>query len=464
MSDPRPNILLITDDQHRWDFYGDTGVVPTLRTPNMDRLRADGATLTNAYANCPICMPARFNWCYGLYASQASDGLMANRWHWPDDLPSMPQALQRAGYHTAMVGKLHSHAGLESYDVTAHEDQTRARGFDDVLEVSGKSLVTWYDCRWTRHLESRGLLQRYKDDLRYRNIQLGGCERYEPSFLETPDTMDGFIGNQACQWLGDHRGEQPFFLHASFCGPHFPLDPPREFFDKYRPQDMPAPVGVTDPAAIRQWQEHRALYCGLIELVDQQIGRLLDVLAARGLADTTAVLFTTDHGDMIGDLGLNHKGIWPDPSCRTPIMVRMPGLVQPATRLTGMVEAVDLPCTVLDIAGCGPDASVHLPRTPGRSFWPYVTGQSPTFRPWAYSECGGRRAWRMIVEDRWKYVFHTQGRDCLYDRIADPLDQTDLADSPAAAHHLARLRRQMIQSLTNCVAPDRATGDQAGAR
>jgi choline-sulfatase len=381
--------------------------------------------------------------------------MMGNSWHWPSDLRSMPQALQAGGYHTAVIGKVHSHAGLEPYDVTAHEHETAERGFDEVFEVCGKSLPTWYRCRWTRHLESRGLFEKYLEDLRRRVAQLGGEDRYEPSFLAPDDTADGFIGNEACRWLGQYAADKPFFLHASFCGPHFPLDPPREFFDKYRPQDMPPPVGVTDPAQILRWQQLRALYCGLIEQVDRQVGGLLDILDRRALAGNTVVLFSTDHGDMIGDLGLNHKGVPNDASCRAPITMRWPGVVPAGAVLDGLAEAVDLPCTILDIAGRREDIPNLLPQSPGRSFLPYLAEQVSEIRPWAYAECGARRHWRMCCERGWKYVLGPDEREHLYDRNADGHDQHDLAGDPAAADPLHRLRRQLLLSITRVAAPNR---------
>ncbi len=452
----RPHILLITDDQHRYDFYGHTGRAGPLHTPAFDRLAVEGTVLNRAYSNCPVCMPARFTWYHGLYASQAAHGLMRNCHTWPPGLHTMPRALQNAGYHTAVIGKVHAHGPLDFVDLTEHEHALLAMGFDEACEASGKSLASWRDCRWTQHLASRGLLDAYRRDMVRRNDQLGGHERYEPSFLKTDDYIDGFIGNRATDWLNDYASDQPFFLHVSFCAPHFPLDPPPEFFGRHRPEDMPPPVGVTDPAVIRQWQEHRAMHADMIALVDQQVGRLLEVLDQRGLADHTIVVYGTDHGDMLGDLGLDHKG-WPhDPSCRTPITVRWPGVVEPQRTLDTMVEAVDLPCTLLDIAGCGERLNEHLPQTPGRSFLPSLTGQCDTHRQWAYAECalGAERTWRMCCEPGWKYILQPSGGERLFNLVDDPHEQHDLARDAAQAARISRMRHQLLSSMSSCVAPD----------
>lgn len=455
----QPNILLITDDQHRWDFYGDTGAVPTLRTPNLDRLRAEGTTFSNNYAVCPVCMPNRFSWCYGLYPSQASYRLMANAHDWPSPgrFPSMPGRLQEAGYHTAMVGKLHSHAGLYSKDISVLEWQSRARGYHDVWEVSGKSLSYWFDCRYTHYLKGKNLLGTYRRDLERRNPQLGGRERYEPSPLAEEDAMDSVIGRRAVQWLRSYNGERPFFLHVSFCGPHFPLDPPAELFESYRPEDMPPPAGLVDQGEHRKWQEYRALYCGLIELVDRQVGAVLDALKDRGWAEDTVILYGSDHGDLIGDLGQNGKGFWNDASCRTPVTVCAPGGEVSVDR--GMTQSVDLPLTILDIACLDTD---QLSQSPGRSFWSRVGDTGENDRAWAYAECkNGPEEWRMVVDPDWKYVWHASRGEMLFRRSSDPDDMQNLV-SQAPPDVPAHMRRCLIESLAGCVAPNTIPNYQTG--
>lgn len=447
-----PNILLVTDDQHRWDFF-EGGSVSCLSVPALSRLAAEGTTLTHAYSNCPICMPTRFTWLYGLYASQAAERLAGNAHDWPGHLPSMTHALRDAGYRTALVGKLHSHAGLYRRDLVRDEDDTRARGFDDVFETSGKSLAWWFDCRYTRHLDSKGLLGTYRDDVAGRCAQLGGQERYAPSPLAVEDHMDSVIGAEACRWLEAYDGEKPFFLHASFCGPHFPLDPPEPYFGRHRSEEMPAPDGVDDPGEIRKWQERRALYCDLIVLVDEWIGRLLGVLDAKGLAGETLVVFTTDHGDMMGHCGHGQKGRPHDASARTPVIARLPGVIAGGKTLEGMIEAVDLPCAILEAAGGGGDQRIRelLPDTPGRSWWKYVCGDADSRRDWIYCEHHAP-TWRMAREHDWKYVCRPGAGDMLFNMADDLGERDNLIDEPAHAERVSRMRRQLITSMATCTA------------
>lgn len=462
----RPNILLITDDQHRWDFYG--SALPVLHTPAFDRLQAEGATLINTYSNCPICVPSRFTWYTGLYASQGHRRLTANAHTWPspERVRYMPQTLQKLGYHTSVIGKIHWYGGLYSLDLCAQEYLAHQRGFDDVYETCGKSLAFWIDCNYTHYLAEKGLLQTYRQDLIWRNDQLGGEERYAPSPLRLEDTIDALTGRKAVEWLHGYQEDKPFFLHVSFCNPHFPIDPPIELFDHYQPEDMPAPIGVTDPGLIRRYQEIRAAYAALVELVDLQIQALFAALQEKHLLENTVILFVTDHGDLLGDLvngqeeGFHlvrsHKGLPYDGACRTPIFAWYPKAIPGGKVLDEMVEHVDLPATILEIAGLRGDLNDAMPQTPGKSFWGYLTGSAASHRAGAYSETGfDEHAWRMVTIREWKYVWYAGGaREELFDRRADPQEVHNLAGDPACAAILGEMRLKLIESLTHSIAPD----------
>jgi arylsulfatase A-like enzyme len=469
------NILLITTDEHRADCVG-SGRFGTLRTPALDRLRSEGTTFASAYSNCPICMPTRFTWLYGLYASQGGQRLLANALDWPTDLRSAAQCLRRAGYRTAMYGKLHSLMGLFRRDIVAHKYETVARGFDDVCEVSGGTLSYYYDCEYSRYLESKGLLEEWRSFAGWwLHERDSPAERYEPSVLSAEDHLDGFVARRAMEWLSRYDEDRPFFMHVSFCGPHFPITPSEEYFNRYRPEDVPAPLGVDDAEESELWRKNRALYAGFVEQTDGHISRVLDVLDDRGLTEDTLVIYTADHGELIGDYGLNHKSQPYDAACRTPVILRKPGLVNRGTTREALVEAVDLPATILDAAGLGSDPSELLPLSPGYSFLPCATGSRARHRDWIYSECGVLpRGWRMIFDGRHKLVQRGDGGVAVFDLKDDPAELRPIGagvGAPgsagpgatdggvnASAPGSAELLSKLVQSQMCCVAPNRDSG------
>lgn len=443
------SILLITVDQLRFDFVTG-GAVPALATPNLDRIRTGGVQFPNAYSTCPVCMPARFSWMHALRSSQISMDLVANRRDWPapGTLPTLPSLLQSAGYTTALVGKLHSEAGLYRHDLRKIRDQTRARGFDHVVEVSGKALAWWFDCDWTEHLQNRNQLAGYRD--MYRSIpDIFAYRTPAPTFLEPADTMDGFIAARALDWLGKQTMQDRFFLHVSFCGPHFPLDPAAVYLDRFKDCPMPGPEGVSDPGEIRRWQDIRRRYCALIAQIDDEVGKLLDLLEDKGLAESTLVVFCTDHGDMMGHRGRGHKSQPYETSCRTPIYARCPGAIPPGRMVEGFVESIDLPVTLADWAGVLSKKS--FPGSPGRSFRACLEGAPETGRGYCVSE---GKDWRMCRHGSYKYVWRADGRDELYDLSRDPWELNNLISEPDQLARVADLRGKLLTEMAGAAVAD----------
>jgi len=461
-----PNILLITTDEQRFDTYGAPhSDWPQL--PNLSRLRREGTTFTHAYSNCPICMPCRYTWITGLYGSQTERGA-ANGYDWPDYHKTMPQALQKAGYHTVLIGKLHAFTvgTLGRYHLNELEKHSHVWGYDTVCECSGRAIWSHElkreegqygirGCRYTDHLRSRGLCEKAlrenieRDQSERANA---GLEPYRAGVLDVDDTMDGFIVKEMRNFVRTYHGAKPFFLHASFFAPHYPLDVPQDYFGRFRPEDMPPPIGLSDTGLIRRWQENRAMYMALASLVDDQIGRLLETLEERDILDDTVILFTTDHGDMLGDHGLHHKFHPHEGSSRTPIIVRRPDLVPGAVTLPGLVESADLPHTILEIAGLSSEERMaSLPESPGRSFWEYCRQGGERFRESALSETRGHS--RMLRCGDWKYT-RTPGRSgCLYNLAEDPCELVNRADSRECSKDLRRMEEMLIDRMASIRIP-----------
>ena len=444
----RPNLLFLTTDQHRFDFVTG-GVVPGLELPALDRLRRGGTTFTDATSVCPVCMPARYAWTSGLYPSQVAERLLNNAHDWPDGLPTMPAALQAAGYSTALIGKLHSKAGLFRHDLRDGRERNLRLGYDDIIEVAGKSLVNWFDCDWTDHLRQHGLLEGYRAHLAGRGDLFGHGPPYPPNPLPVGHNIDAFVADGVVRWLGGRDEGRPWFLHASFCAPHFPIDPPGEYAGMFRPQDMPPPEGDCPAEQVPGRLAHRAAYCGLLRFVDDQVGCVLDELDRRGLADNTLVVCCTDHGDMLGHHGRINKMRPEETSVRTPITVRCPGRVAADVVDARPVESVDVPATFLSAAGVDPRDA--LPDSHAR---PFLDEAVP--RGEAYAECGrGETGWRMIRTPSHKYVRWGDARESLFDLAADPWESRDLAGTVEGAAILPELRQRLLGRLAGLSAANR---------
>ncbi len=433
MSNPaRPNILFITDDQHRHDWLGWIDDCPA-RTPNLDRLRREGIWHRHCYSNNPLCMPARCSLINGLYSRQS--GQMDNTTDWPSDLPTMPQALQREGYRTAMIGKLHAFEGIPTaLDLTTVQNQIKAFGFDHVHEVAGKTMAWHIDCEWTHHLRRHGLLDAYRAERSKRSpIQNDG----HPFPFAEEHYVDRYVGDHCVDWLSHHDSAQPFFLWAGFCSPHPAYDAPASRLAAHPPESMPLPIDNSDPA---RWPIRRAHYAAMIEIIDEQVGRLLDVLDRRGLTDNTLVVFVADHGEMLGEHNIDGK-CWPhDPSIRVPCLARWPGHIAPGSVSDGLLSLIDLTATCVEVGGTDP--AIALPGNLARSLIAHWQNPSDEFRPFIYSENSGQfqPPWRLVRTRDHKLVHWLRDdRTSLHDLAADPHECHEITKDTITARLRAEL-------------------------
>lgn len=447
MNQKPPNIVLILDDQHRYDWLGLWRRSPA-RTPNLDRLAREGVWHRHAYSTCPLCMPARCSLATGLYGHQT--GMTANVGRWPLTLPTVYQALQKAGYHTAAIGKIHIYEGIpEKADLTTLDETTRRYGFDEVWEVAGKSMAFYIDCHYTHYLREKGLLERYREDGAARGGDEPGDDH--PFIFDAADYVDILVGDRAADWIRNYDGSRPFFLQAGLCCPHPPYDPPAEFAQPYRPEDMPLPIDCDDP---HKWAVRRALYCGMIALVDAQVGRIRQALEDKGILDDTLVLFVADHGEMLGDHDKAGK-CWPhDPSIRVPLIARCPGLIMPGTVSDALVELIDLPATFVEVAGGAvPQA---LPSSPGRSLVSHWDRPTRGHREYIYSEDGGQfhPAFQMVRTPAWKYAYLPgEGSELLFNIEDCPSESVNVADHPRHFAVKDELKTRLLAHLAETPAP-----------
>lgn len=468
MADPL-NILFLMTDQHRADHVG-WAPDSRLDTPNLNRL-AEGTAFTNCLSVNPICTPARTALITGRYTHQI--GTLSMSGDLSREHPTFFRALQNSGYWTSGIGKFHWMQNWpwgvphgQGHDLIALEDEVKKYGLDDAWEVSGKQLAQRNHCRFTERLAKKGLLEAYRQHTESRggNTKVAEETQFtgEPWPFEECDYVDIVTADAALEHLEARPKDQPFCSFVSFCSPHPPFDPPSRWLESVDPNDthdiLVGDATLSTQATERMRRLQRA-YKAMIKLVDDQVGRLMDYLEREDLLKNTLVVFTSDHGEMLGDLGCMQKQHPWAGSVGVPAVVRHPDHLD-GRRFAGPIECIDLTATMLDAAGLDPTEALSRSwpafgdRIPARSLMPVVRGEADSVREFAFSECRG--AWQLIQSERWKYVrWLGQGeidapREELFDLKKDPNEQVDVAGRPEHAEALewCRRRREHVMDTT----------------
>lgn len=431
------NVLLILSDEHQRDVTGCYGN-DVVRTPNIDRLAAEGTRFTGAYTPCPICVPARASIATGRWVHQT--GAWDNAFPYHGQMPSWHHRLRGAGHRVDLIGKLHFRS--------AEDDN----GFSEeilplhVLNGTGDLL---------------GMIRNPpapRGGMKSLALEAGaGSSSY--------NDYDRDIADHACRWLTERGREQPdkpWVLFVSFVRPHFPLIAPEEFFALYTPATVPWPRlyekgSKPDHPAMRALRDcmnyddffedeatvRRAVaaYYALVSYLDHNIGRVLDALLQAGLAESTRVIYTSDHGDNVGNRGLWGKSVMYEESAAVPFIAAGPGVPADAT-VDAPVSLIDLYRTILDAAGvpAHPDDAA----LPSRSIWPLLHGERPGRTVLSeYHAAASITGSFMIRQDRWKYTYYVGYRPELYDMETDPGEECDLATDPAYAPVLAECESKL---------------------
>lgn len=435
-----PNILFIcTDDQARWAVgaNGNKEVV----TPNMDRIYREGANFTNAFTTTPVCSPSRVGMLTGLH------GIQANITDWIEpkdhvhginpDYITWPEVLQKAGYVTGLIGKWH--LGNEP------QFHPTRNGLNHFMGMPG-----------------------------------GGTNPFEPEFevdgiarkISNVYSAD-FCGDDALHFIRQNK-DLPFLLMLHFREPHTPYAPvspeATSLYDKLDPT-IPDFPGIDRERCKKVTKE----YYSAISAADRNIGRVLALLDELRLSENTIVVFTSDHGYMIGHHGLWHKGnattfpsappnfdekTWKDPqrrrpnmfddSIRIPLAIRWPGHIKPGTVIDQWVLQIDFYPTLLALAGVAMPKLPEIQPIEARDFSPFLLGRNPAWRDRYFGEYdmtdGKTSRMRMIRTADWKLIKHyaeAGGEDELYDLRKDPGETTNLFAHPPDAKILSGLEGEL---------------------
>jgi len=448
----QPNIILLTTDQQRGDCLGiDENAPSCLQTPTLDYLARSGARFQRGYAECPSCFPSRRCLLTGTApAAHGMVGMKGNDWNPPHTLPG---ELKKAGYHTYLIGKLHL------------QPHGKRFGFDH-QQLSDAPFQ--YGDEYSRWLQdTHGL---FDLDAGSSHGQDPNGWNARPTHLREDQTHTHWCVSQALEFLKNGRDpSMPFFLNLSLFDPHPPLAPPALYYDRYIHRQLPAPVvgdwadvweapekGLSTSACRiklddQQMQCCRAAYYATVNFIDDQIARLHLFLIRQKLLNNTWILFTSDHGEMLGDHNLYRK-CWPyEGSARVPFFVRPPATDEHPKGIVSdqPVGLQDVMPTLLDIAG------VKIPKAcTGRSLLPVIRGQRAKVRDVLHGEHAGQYEYadgmHYLVSNRYKYVWYSQ-RSCehLFDLQEDPNELHDLSRDPDAEKRLQPWRDRLIKVLKN---------------
>jgi len=444
----RPNLLFIMADQHRYDFLG-CAEAAFPRTPHLDAIAARGVRFSQCTTNSPVCAPARIGLATGLHPWRL--GALDNGAFLPLSTPTYYQRLRDHGYRVGCVGKLDL-AKPDPYNGRYGDRPiVYAWGFTHPEECEGKMHAGGSPRPrgpYTFHLRDRGLLERFHADYQARRAKGWIRGASYDSVLPCEDFEDVYIGRRAVEWVERVPDDFPWHLFVSFVGPHDPFDPPAPFAERTRRADVPPPIAA-DLAGKPAWVRRRALglspdeivhtrrqYGALIELIDAQVGALLDALERRGFAENTCVIYASDHGEMLGDHGLYTKSVAYEAALRVPLLAAGPG-IEGGHVCGAPVELLDLNPTLCDLAGLPPPE--HLD---ARSLVPLLRGETDRHRPDALAVL---RNFRCLRTERYKLIENANDVPELYDLGEDPEERHNLAEERPDI--VGRLHRRLRERL-----------------
>lgn len=443
-TDKRPNVLLIMSDEHNPHVTGCYGN-SIVRTPNMDALAETGVTFENHYCNSPLCVPSRSSLTAGKYASRVDVwGLTCEL---PSaDIPSLPRVMNDAGYESFLCGK-------------QHYDYSRRYGF---TEIGGNFNNTYKTGKGNRRrpdaTDQKGPLSPRFDE--FHSGDHGSTVEHDRKV--TRGAVDFLTKREA--------GEKPFFLFVGYLAPHFPLIVPDEYWQRYKGKiDLPKipegflenmplnykllragfkEIGVPDDVVRRG----RELYYGMTDWVDNEMGKVLAALRAnKALAENTVIIYTSDHGENMGEHGMWWKNCMYEQASRVPLVVSWPKRWKGGQRRAGASAHVDLVKTVTDIAGG------HTPDDwNGDSLAPWMDDGKREWKDFAVSEYYAHfiaSGYVMARSGQWKYTFHTTAdkehgpfRE-LYDLSADPGEFNNLAAKPEHAQKVEAMYKRVVKEV-----------------
>lgn len=454
----QPNILWLCTDQQRFDTIRSLGN-ELIRTPHIDQLVDEGVAFTQAYCQSPVCSPSRASFLTGRYARTTR--CRQNGQTIPDDEVLVSKMFADAGYRCGLAGKLHLASCSEGKVEQRIDD-----GYHD-FRWSHHPQPDWPENAYAQWLHARG--KKWEDlysgpDNGF--VKIGVPTEYHQTTWCAEMTMDFIRGN----------AQRPWFFSFNCFDPHHAFDPPAEYLSKYDPADMPLPKRhdkepLTKPTFQQldsEWAHNSpgefhsgamtnddrrqvtAAYYAMCELIDDQVGRIMQCLEETGQRENTIVIFMSDHGEMLGDHGIYFKGPhFYDEAVRVPLVISWPEKFRSGLKVDGLTELVDLVPTLLEAA------NLDIPeRVQGVSLLPHLTGEADPhshknqvyceyYNSWTHQDAYGT----MLRSETEKIVvYHGTNQGELYDLEIDPDEFVNLWDDPAATERKLRMMQRCFDA------------------
>ncbi len=412
----RPNVLFLMSDEHsphaaRW--MGDR----IIETPALDGLAAEGVAFTSAYCQNPICVPSRASFITGRMSSNV--GVFGNDGGLNPEAPTLADVFRQAGYKTAWFGKTHW-GGNPRFEIQPGRDAGAREGHE-----TGRS--------------------RLPQDAKITSAPVA-------------DEVDALAQRQAIEFLRGRRDE-PFFAGVSFIKPHFPFVVQEEYYRRYKDViDTPraTPEMIADLPQMskaerekygfaslspEQIRKARAVYFGMVSFIDDLVAGILKEVDRLGLRKNTIILYTSDHGELAGEHGLWYKNSFYEASARIPHIWSFPGRLPRGKKVTAPTMNMDIFPTLCDLCSLGKPSTLE-----GASLLPLLDGREGGAARYALSEnFRGGWAGRMIRVGKWKYCYHHDDIEQLFDLEADPGETANLAARPEHSALKADLKKRALE-------------------
>jgi arylsulfatase A-like enzyme len=444
-----PNILFFFPDQHRPDWTGASTRLG-IRTAVLDSIALEGTRFSSALCASPLCAPSRATLASGREYGRA--GVRNNGQDYPLTLPTFYQSLREAGYHVLGCGKFDLHKATRDWGIDGRRFLPEW-GFSDGIDNAGKMDAVASGAQEPRdpymaYLHSRGLAARHVEDFRRRQSRFSYVNT-DPTPLPEDAYCDNWIGANGLALLRSAPAGKPWFLQVNFTGPHSPLDITRRMERGLRTRTFPQPVETTQYTADRH-VIIRQNYTAMVENIDRWLGLYLEEIQRRGETANTFIVYSSDHGEMLGDHERWGKSVPYHPAVGIPLYIKGPGVRRNVVS-NALVSLIDLAPTFLDWAG-----APRLRDTDSFTLRPLLEGKATAHRDHVLS---GLDRWRMVFDGRYKLIRGFESRPpgttgqsagartaaaaeppvLLFDRKLDPQERINIARK--SPHQVTRLSK-----------------------